>query len=120
MNSREVIVMLDLQIENAKAKMKQLDPGPPPAWYKPSYYYDWLPRAEAYNQAQETLLALQKQKRILLEKGRERIAEAKQAWNVGLAPVLHLLFSITLILAGLRLMLRFALVRGMFGWLRLT
>jgi hypothetical protein len=119
MPKTDLVHWIDLQIEGAKQKVANLDPGPPPPWYTPSYYLDWAPKAKLYNEAQDVLSRLQKQKRRLLEAGRERTQEARKVWNFGVAPVLHFFLAITIFTVSLRVMLRVALVKGMFRWVKL-
>ncbi len=119
LNPNDLILWLDLQIKSTKQKIKALEPGPPPSRFYPSYYFDWLPRAKLYEKTQETLFELQKQKREIIEKGRLRAVQAGKTWNIGIAPVLHILLAISLLPLSLRLFLRMVLVRGSFGWVKL-
>lgn len=119
LSPQELVTWLDIQIENTKLKLKQLDPGPPPAWYQPSYYYKWLPRAKLYNEVQETFISLQKQKRILKEKGYQRMQEAGKVWNIGVAPIFHFLLGVSLLMLSIRWILRMVLIKGLFGWSKL-
>jgi len=119
LSEREILSQLDLQIEHGKKRLQDLDPGPPPPWFYPSYYYDWLPRARLYSEAQETFQLLRKQKMELLESGKTQATRARSVWNFGIAPILHTLLAITLILTALRCMFRFALWKGLFSWVSL-
>jgi hypothetical protein len=112
----EIISLIDLQIDHAKQRLHDLDPGPPPPWFYPSYYYDWLPKAKLYAEAQETLQLLRKQKMELISQGKTQFKQMRSFWNFGIAPILHTLLSITLILTALRCALRYALWRGLFPW----
>ena len=116
MNVSEIITFLDAQIENANRKIKQLEPGPPPPWFYPSYYLDWLPRAKLYAEAQEILFQLERQKREIIQKGKQHTKQLGYVWNFGFAPILHLLLALTLLSVTLRWMLRIVLWKGLFGW----
>lgn len=116
---QDLVVWVDSQIAAAKEKVQRLDPGPPPPWYAPNYYYEWLPKERLYGEAQETLSRLQKQRREVMERGMAAGRNGRVVWNAGIAPVLHLLLAITLILASLRLCLRVMLIQRRFGWVRL-
>jgi hypothetical protein len=115
----QMMSWVDLQMESTKLKLKHLDPGPAPAWYLPSYYVDWLPKQKAYEAMQESLVQLQNQKMKLVREGKLRVEKARGIWNYGIAPILHGLLAITLMITGLRLAFRVALIRGLFGWVRL-
>lgn len=117
--SSETILLLNSQIENAKRKLPQLDPGPPPPWYTPGYYLEWTPRARLYGEAQETLFTLQRQKRELIETAKGRAEDTRKVWNFGIAPVLHLLLALSLGIVALRVLLRMFLSQGRFGWQQL-
>ncbi len=116
----DLIGWIDLQIEDAKRKVGQLDPGPPPPWYAPRYYYEWLPKERLYGEAQEALSRLQKQRRALLERGTAALNGTRVVWNAGIAPLLHLLLAGTLVLAGLRIGVRVMLIRRKFGWVQVN
>src|SRR5262245_59808314 len=105
MNPNQAMQWLDLQIEDARKKMTSLDPGTPPPWYAPAYYYDWLPRARLYAEAHDALRGLQHQKRRLLEEGRIAAEHGRGLWNAGLAPLLHFALALSLGLLSLRLAL---------------
>jgi hypothetical protein len=115
----EIVSLIDLQIEHARQRLQDLDPGPPPPWFYPSYYYEWMPRARVYAEAQEALHALRKQKTEMVERGKTQLTQARSVWNFGISPIFHAILAFTLILAGFRAMLRFALWKGMFGWVSL-
>ena len=115
----DAVVALDLQIEVVKKKLQNLDPGPPPAWYSPSYYYDWLPRSKIYYETQETLFSLRKFKKSLETKSIEEVKQLGKVWNVGIAPILHFMLGISLLMLSMRMILRMALIQGMFRWTKL-
>jgi hypothetical protein len=119
LEGQELTHWIDLQIESAKQSVSQLDPGPPPPWYTPRYYYDWSPKAKLYGEAQDKLNQLQKQKRKILEFGKAKQEEAKAVWNFGISPLLHLFLAWSLLMISLRMILRLALVRQKFGWVQL-
>jgi hypothetical protein len=113
----EILNLVDLQIEHTIQRLKDLDPGPPPPWYYPSYYYEWLPKARLFAEMQETLHSLRKQRHEIVERGKIQIEKGKTVWNFGIAPILHILLAVTLILTALRCILRFALWNGKFSWI---
>jgi hypothetical protein len=116
LSPNEILALVDLQIEHTKQRLHELEPGAPPPWYYPSYYYEWLPKARLYAEAQEALQSLRKQRTQIVEQGKIQFTKAKSVWNFGVSPIFHLLLAITFILTALRCMLRFALWKGMFGW----
>src|SRR4051812_37565301 len=73
----EIISLIDLQIDHTRQRLKELDPGPPPPWFYPSYYYEWLPRARLYAEAQEAFHSLRKQRGEMVERGKIQLTQAK-------------------------------------------
>lgn len=112
----QVISLLNIQIEQAKLRVRDLDPGPPPPWFYPSYYYEWLPKERLYEEAQDVMLTLQAQRLQLIEHRSSSVSAAKKTWNFGIAPVLHFLLAIALITITLRVLLRYALWSEWFSW----
>jgi hypothetical protein len=115
----ETLKNLDDKIQIAARKLKELEPGPPPAWYSPRYYYIWLPKAKVYEEAQHAYFELMEQKRQLVQEGRLRLERSRSVWNFGIAPILHLLLAFTLLIISSRWILRIALWQGWFGLSRL-